>query len=495
MKSNIFFAILSTLIGLGLATAPSRGETVTFGTLTDSVMVGANSRNPAIAPAAPGDGWFTGAHAGTIRSRKDSKLELRTLWNFRFAIDALSGIAPASISKVTLKIPQIGRHTSLSSSLAALVLRANTYDWSANGSGAGYPVFNGPTTIVALKFGTYNTFGRLQDRTDRNVEGTFVVDSGTYPNLLTVVQGWAANSSRNEGFSLTCPYAEDTGLAFGKPTLVITYGRSPFLDTLFSYTVSKGIIYGQGNLGYPTITGSKTLRLDIYRPTGAGVPTKLPAIVAIHGGGFTSGSSQDNSLVEFCQTYARRGYVVAAINYRLVGDNPSAEPGPLPNTQMFWRAINAAAQDTAKAVRWMRANAGSYGIDPTRIALQGSSSGAITALYAGYQEESAIGKDAQVGAIVDLWGGMNGVESLVDGMDPPVFIVHGTEDTTVPYSEALKLKQQCDGVGVPYKFFPIQGGGHNLWSQYWNDVVDRKTIDRHCAEFLFRHLDLLPLSP
>lgn len=490
-----YLTVFATLVGLASSACPAQGSTITFGRLTESVMVGSNNRNPAIAPTAPGDGWFTGTHAGTIRGRNDTNLELRTQWNFRFGISALSGIAPENITKVTLKIPQIGRLNAISNSQPCLVLRANTYDWHADGSGAGYPVYNGSFTVAAPQFGTYNTFGQVQDTTNPNVEGTFVLDSGTYPNLLTVVQGWAAGPSANEGFSLGCAYAENMALAFGSPTLVITYGQSPFLDTMFGYTVSKGIIYGHGNLGYPTKTGSKTLRLDLYRPTGAGLPAKLPGLIAIHGGGFTNGSSQDGSLVEFCQAYARRGYVVAAINYRLVGDNPSAEPGSFPTTDMMGRTMNAAAQDAATAVRWMRANADSFGIDPTRIAIQGASAGAITALFEGYQEESIIGKGAQVGAIVDFWGGMYGAEYLVDAVDPPVFIVHGTADTTVPYSNALKLKQRCDVVGVPYKIFPIQGGDHNVWSNYWNDVVDQKTIDRHCAEFLFLHLDLLPLYP
>ena len=86
-------------------------------TLTDSVMVGQDDVVSTVAPAAPGDdGWFTGTHAGTLRGRQSSQTELRTQWNFRFDIAALTGIDPADINGVTLSIPQIGRLNTTSGS-------------------------------------------------------------------------------------------------------------------------------------------------------------------------------------------------------------------------------------------------------------------------------------------------------------------------------------------------------------------------------------------
>jgi acetyl esterase/lipase len=279
--------------------------------------------------------------------------------------------------------------------------------------------------------------------------------------------------------------------------LVVTTVKagSPFLDTMFNYSTTNDIVYGTGNLGYPTTNGTMDLTLDLYRPTGAGVPALLPGLIVIHGGGFTSGDKADTNLVRLGQTYAARGYVVASINYRLTGDNPSAEPGAWNNFTQQWRAMNAAVQDAAKAVRWLRDHAATYNIDPTRIAIEGGSAGAITALFEGYEEVDIVGTNAQVGAIVDLWGALYGNESLVDANDPPVFIVHGTEDTTVPYTNSLALTNRCGAVGLPYEFYPIQGAAHGPWSNFWGDVVNGKTIDQHCAEFLFKHLGLLSLHP
>jgi len=270
---------------------------------------------------------------------------------------------------------------------------------------------------------------------------------------------------------------------------------SPFLDTMFSFSTTNDIVYGTGNLGYPTTTGTMDLKLDLCRPTGTGLPALLPGLIVIHGGGFTSGDKSDFNQVKWCQTYAARGYVVVSINYRLTGDNPSAETGAGDNAILQGRAMNAAVQDAAKAMRWLRANAAAYHIDPTRIAIEGSSAGAITALFEGYQETDVVGTNAQVRAIVDLWGAMYGNESLVDANAPPVFIVHGTLDSTVPTVHSYNLKNRCDVVGLPYEFYPIEGAGHGPWSNFWNDVVNGKTIEQHCAEFLFHHLGLLSLHP
>ena len=85
---------------------------------------------------------------------------------------------------------------------------------------------------------------------------------------------------------------------------------------------------------------------------------------------------------ETIESYAKRGYICASIQYRLAGDDPTFESGPFINFNDRLRAINAAAQDTAKAARWLRQKMPNpYNIDPSRIGIAGSSAGAITALF------------------------------------------------------------------------------------------------------------------
>ena len=218
------------------------------------------------------------------------------------------------------------------------------------------------------------------------------------------------------------------------------------------------------------------LLLDLYRPVGAALPTTLPGFVVIHGGGFTGGTKSDVAIVQLCQAYARRGYVTVSIRYRLAGDNPTLEPGPASGSTAQERSINAAAQDAAKAVRWMRTSAASLGIDPGRIAIGGGSAGAITSLYTGYQEAGTIGSNAGVSVILDLWGGMYGNESLVDANDPPVFIVHGTADTTVDVIHSQNLVSRLSSIGLDYRYYPIQGAGHGPWSAFFNGVVGGRLL-------------------
>lgn len=109
--------------------------------------------------------------------------------------------------------------------------------------------------------------------------------------------------------------------------------------------------------------GERTLEMDIYRPQepwGA-----LPAVVCIHGGGWAKGNRSSHEKV--AQALAARGYVAATISYRLSGEAP----------------FPAAIHDCKAAVRFLRANADRYGIDPDRIGAVGLSAGGhLTALLA-----------------------------------------------------------------------------------------------------------------
>jgi acetyl esterase/lipase len=267
-----------------------------------------------------------------------------------------------------------------------------------------------------------------------------------------------------------------------------------FLDAVFEVQRTNNIRYGTGDVGNP-VSGQIDLFLDLYQPVGESLPEKRPGIVFIHGGGFVGGDKGTSQLVRLCDTYARRGYVTVSINYRMTGDNPTAEPGPTSNGDLLQRAINAAAQDAAKAVRWMRDNAVVYAIDTQRIAIGGSSAGGYTSLFAGYQESTTIGRDAEVSVILDLWGGMGGGEFLIDADDPPVFIVHGTADPTVPISEAYNLQNRLVQLGIPHESYLLEGGGHGVWNYFWNGVSEGKTVERQCTEFFFTHLDLMQIHP
>jgi acetyl esterase/lipase len=125
-----------------------------------------------------------------------------------------------------------------------------------------------------------------------------------------------------------------------------------------------------------------TLKLDVYSPTGD-TETSRPAIVWVHGGGFSSGNKNSPEIVDEANTFARKGYVNVSISYRLTPGGCSAS-GP---TAECVQAIFDAQHDAQSAVRFLRANASTYGVDVDRIAIGGTSAGALTALHVGFNSD------------------------------------------------------------------------------------------------------------
>ena len=225
----------------------------------------------------------------------------------------------------------------------------------------------------------------------------------------------------------------------------------------------------------------------MYEPTGAGVPASKPGFVIIHGGGFVGGDKAQGNFVAFANEYASRGYVCISINYRLMGDDP-----PTPGSTAIERAINAAIEDAAKAIAWMKTNAGTYGIDSSRIAMGGNSAGAITSLFTGYQE---LGPTAEVQAIVSFAGGMYGFESEINTGDPPVLLVHSDDDGTVAHSLSVDVHHAANLAGVLNEFYSLTGVGHGAFgARNSYDVGDGETPNEKIQAFLFAHLKLWSIA-
>ncbi len=124
------------------------------------------------------------------------------------------------------------------------------------------------------------------------------------------------------------------------------------------------------NIAYRTDVGPSTV-LDVAEPQ-FGPQTNRPAILIIHGGGWSAGSKNDMVYRTLMVDYAMKGYVVCNMNYRLV------QEAPLP----------ACIEDVRCAIRWMKANAQQLGIDPQRIGTYGHSAGGHLSLMAGVAADS-----------------------------------------------------------------------------------------------------------
>lgn len=269
-----------------------------------------------------------------------------------------------------------------------------------------------------------------------------------------------------------------------------TFAHHDYQQPIYTVAVTPNVQYGTGlvrNAADQII--SKALLLDAYVPRGATHSDK-PALVVIHGGGFTSGDKGDSRWVNLATYYAARGFVCFSINYRLAGDRP-----PTPGDTSLERAAYAAFEDAKAAVRWVRANTAQYGLDTLRVAALGGSAGAFMVMtlavtdpgdYAGqggHPEQSP-----RIQAAIDFWGCADHVLDEFDDKDPPVLVVHGTADTTVPFTCAEHIRDRCAQVGIPCAFYPLPGQGHGPWEA----VVDGMTLEQLALEFLIRYLNLAP---
>lgn len=254
----------------------------------------------------------------------------------------------------------------------------------------------------------------------------------------------------------------------------------PVFDPVFQINVSSAVVYGQGQVGSPA-PGSKALLLDLYRPIGANTGgLRSPAVVIIHGGGFQGGTRTQPELVTIARAMAARGFVAVSIDYRLVPDQPvpSARVASLvgPATigtsgATFTQRVAAVAaiDDGLTAVDWLQANADLLSLDPQRIGLLGGSAGAITAVHMAYILDDYGISASPFNFVVDLWGA-----SLIPANDPvaaanhletgesPLFVIHGTNDPTVPFTASELLVARAVNQALPHEFYPVVGAGHGF---------------------------------
>ena len=259
-----------------------------------------------------------------------------------------------------------------------------------------------------------------------------------------------------------------------------------YLDPVFAgVTVTPDVVYGAAvnNLGE-----TQALTLDLYEPAGDTADAR-PAIVWAHGGGFTGGSKDDPFIVSLATRFAQRGYVTASISYRI---RPAGTPGSPTYVDLIVGslagelpdAMHDAQHDMQAAVRWFRAQASVYRIDPDRIVVGGSSAGANMALETAFNPEDpgnsgSDGFSSAVATAVSISGGAD--PRRIENSPPPVAMFNGTHDTTAPYPVAVMT---CAGIFIHAGVCTLTtyaGGEHDLSPQE-NDILHRT------ATFLCGHV-------
>ena len=224
------------------------------------------------------------------------------------------------------------------------------------------------------------------------------------------------------------------------------------------------------------------LKMDLY-PAGTRNSSPAPAVIYVHGGSWRAGDKSEVELL--APGLMASGYVVASINYRLV-------------PEYRWPAQ---IEDTKCAVRFLKANAARFNLDPARIGIWGASAGGHLAALAGlagpeaglegnggYPEQSS-----SVQAVVDMFGPTDftvgpypSTASLIEGLlnkriseagdllkqaspityvtkeAPPFLILHGDSDLVVPLSQSQALFDRLKGVGADATLVVVKNAGHAL---------------------------------
>jgi acetyl esterase len=243
--------------------------------------------------------------------------------------------------------------------------------------------------------------------------------------------------------------------------------------------------------------GGIRLTLDAHVPDGSG---PFPAAILVHGGGWVAGDKQQYITYIF-QPLSDAGFAWFSINYRLA-----------PQFR-----FPADADDVESAIRFVKANALEYQVDPERIALIGESAGGHLVSYVGARNK----RDVRVAAVVSMYGihdfiaaavawkplphelfdlfGITSVNAdsaplLIKASPvvyiakdmPPFLLMHGSKDEDVPYQQSVEMCEKMKKAGARCDLITIEGAPHGMdhweshpeWLWYKKALVDwlRKTL-------------------
>lgn len=280
-------------------------------------------------------------------------------------------------------------------------------------------------------------------------------------------------------------------------------------------------------VNYSDVYNDDAHKMDIYT-SDADTEINRPVIIFLHGGSFYGGDKADSYCVEFCAAFAKKGYVVASVNYRLV--SLLNIPSFLTNQHEQYEAVLQATVDIKAAIRYFRkdfANGDTYGIDPNTIFVGGSSAGAITAIHLAYIDNISdlpttpfdiqsvainlgglegdagnLGYSSTVNGVISFAGGIGNI-SWIDPNDEPLVSCHGDIDQTVNYNCGPGLGQatvielcgsgemhpQANLVGLANDKLVFSGLDHS-WCSSANSSSFIQAID-FTTDFLF---PLLPCN-
>lgn len=297
-----------------------------------------------------------------------------------------------------------------------------------------------------------------------------------------IVAGCAAGVSQEEYDAVV---AERDSLETQLTDLLALYGApTPTPTPLEAFPTTEVEIIR--DVEYGRVDGVSLL-LDIHRPKEPILGSPMPGVVVLHPGAWRTGDKAEVGLTSL----ANHGFFVVSVNYRL------SDVAKFP----------AAVEDSKCAVRWLRANAQKYNVDPDHIGVIGGSAGGHLAMMVGCADEEAgldgtgswEGVSSRVQAVVSHCGptllgippdafyetergkGSASVNFLgatpmerpdlfrlaspmtyVSEDDPPLLLIHGDLDEAAPFWHAEIMYYMCNTLGVEVTLIKVVGGTHTF---------------------------------
>jgi acetyl esterase/lipase len=265
--------------------------------------------------------------------------------------------------------------------------------------------------------------------------------------------------------------------------------------------VQSDVVYGHA--------GGQDLKLDLYFPTNA-TGARLPVVLYVHGGGWSMGNKGMLGLMPGPVELLRRNYLVVSADYRLAPENKF--PAMLENAKC--------------AVRFLRAHAQKFNLDPGRIGVMGDSAGGhlvallgLTDASAGFEGTGWTNESSRVQAVVDLYGPSDllsgptnqstiklvkaafgakdaGDPVLIRGSPvtyvtsnaPPFLILHGDHDKLVSLQQSVELNDRLKAVGVDSTLVVITNFAHGYTPFWLTSSPDTAELSRRIADFFDKHL-------
>jgi acetyl esterase/lipase len=242
-----------------------------------------------------------------------------------------------------------------------------------------------------------------------------------------------------------------------------------YLKPVFSQVVIHDGIHFRSAVDLKGV--NQQLLLDVYEPKDDTQELR-PAILWLHGGGLKGGDRKQGYIGTVSNEFAKRGYVCISADYR-IGTNQDD----------FHKILENSVTDGIAAYNWVLENAAKYRIDTQNVFIGGGSAGGWLVVNIGVVDDDSRGAydKSRIKGIINLWGSpkLDNYLGKISKSVPPMFIIHGTADTTVPYYLSQYLSDELTKVGVDNVLYPLPGLEHTPASEM-------ATILEQSSQFLYK---------